>query len=365
VNDLRRNASWSRRHPLAIGAGALVLGLAFWIAWRSRADPAPDAGPAVVTAATALARVASFPVTLSVLGTVDARPGSEAQLAAPATTRVSRVYVGTGEVVRAGQPLVALDASVWAQQAAGAEATLAAAQQAHERASRLAEEGVGPRKDVEAAAADLARARAALQEAHRTQSLSVLRSPISGVVTAMNAVLSQTVDANAPLVEVVDPSGLEVLFHLSPDDAARVRPGAPVEFSVGSDSAAVPVGRGVVRGVSAAIDTTSGSVPVRASVTAPARTLRIGETVTGRIVVAEHPNAVVIPATALVPADTGVQVFVVDSAGIAHARPVTIGAGTEQAVEVLRGLRGGERVVTEGAYGVAEGARVRSGTETP
>jgi RND family efflux transporter MFP subunit len=312
----------------------------------------------VVAAETAVVQVKSFPVTLSALGTVDARPGSEAQIAAPAATRVTRIYVGTGDAVRAGEPLVALDESVWAAQSAQAEAAFLAAQQAYERAARLAEEGVGPRKDVETAAADLAGARAAREEARRRQALGVLRSPISGIVTAMNAVLAQPVDVNAPLVEVVDPSGLEVLFHVSPAEAARIAPGAAVRLTSGSDSLAVFVGSGVVRGVNAAVDSTTGSVDVRTAVTAPARTLKVGETVSGRITLAEHPNAVVIPAAAVVPAEEGVEVFVVDAKEVAHARPVTVGSRTEEEVEVLSGLKGGERVVASGAFGVSDGATI-------
>jgi multidrug efflux system membrane fusion protein len=105
-------------------------------------------------------------------------------------------------------------------------------------------------------------------------------------------------------------------------------------------------------------------VEVRAAVTAPARALRVGESVTGRITLAEHPNAVVVPAAAVVPADEGVQIFVVDARNVAHARPVTVGARTEEEVEVLSGLKGGERVVTSGAFGVADGATIaRAGSE--
>ena len=358
-----RAKGWMGRHrgPLVVGACAIALIL--WLARRDRGRGEEEV-PAVVAAETAVAQVKSFPVTLSALGTVDARPGSEAQIAAPAATRVTRVYVGTGDAVRAGQPLVALDESVWAAQSSQAEAAFLAARQAYQRAARLAEEGVGPRKDVETAAADLAGARAALQEARRTQSLGVLRSPISGVVTAVRAVLAQPVDANAPLVEVVDPSGLEVLFHVSPAEAARIPPGAAVRLTSGSDSLATFVGSGVVKGVSAAVDSTTGSVDVRAAITAPARALRVGESVAGRITLAEHPAAVVVPAAAVVPADEGAEVFVVDAKRVAHARPVTVGSRTEGEVEVLSGLRGGEVVVASGAFGVSDGATVaRAGAE--
>jgi multidrug efflux system membrane fusion protein len=84
----------------------------------------------------------------------------------------------------------------------------------------------------------------------------------------------------------------------------------------------------------------------------------VGESVTGRITLAEHPNAVVIPAAAVVPADEGVQVFVVDAKNVAHARPVTVGSRAEEEVEVLSGLKGGERVVASGAFGVSDGATI-------
>jgi hypothetical protein len=78
----------------------------------------------------------------------------------------------------------------------------------------------------------------------------------------------------------------------------------------------------------------------------------------GTIVTAEHPGAVTIPVAALVPVGDGFQVFVVDTAGIAHARPVGVGARADSLVEILEGLAAGETVVTVGAYGIGDGARI-------
>ena len=73
---------------------------------------------------------------------------------------------------------------------------------------------------------------------------------------------------------------------------------------------------------------------------------------------AVHPRAVTVPVAALVPAGEGFQVFVVDSAGIAHARPVTVGARNESLAEIVAGVAAGETVVTAGAYGVEDGAKI-------
>ena len=51
-------------------------------------------------------------------------------------------------------------------------------------------------------------------------------------------------------------------------------------------------------------------------------------------------------------------VALLSAAGVAHARPVAVGARTAQAVEITRGLTAGERVVTYGAYGVEDSAKV-------
>jgi RND family efflux transporter MFP subunit len=325
-------------------------------------DEGDAATPAAVSAKTAVAAEGVFQETVNATGEVAARPGSVAELGAPGPTRVARVMVALGQRVRAGQPLVTFDQTTFAAEAQTAQAALANAQHAYERARRLSDAGILPRKEVEQAAADLAAARGSAQVARHTQSLATLRSPIAGVVTRMDAVLSASVDAGTPLVEVADPSALDVQFTLSPADAARIHVGAPVALVEGQTSGGVPLGGGAVADIGAAVDSVSHAVPVRVRVTAPARPLRIGETVMGRIASATRPDAVTVPVEALVPDGEGFSVFVVDSAGIAHARPVTVGGRTDKVAEIREGVSAGERVVTEGAYGVQDSARVQAPT---
>jgi len=151
---------------------------------------------------------------------------------------------------------------------------------------------------------------------------------------------------------------LDVVFNVAPAEAAGIRVGDSVSISAGEGEGGEPLGQGVLSGVGAVVDSTSRAVLVRARLARPKRPLRIGESAFGRIVTAVHPRAVTIPVEALVPAGDGYQVFVVDSAGIAHARPVTPGARGEALVEIVRGLAAGETVVTTGAYGVDDSAKI-------
>src|SRR5207253_9206199 len=132
----------------------------------------------------------------------------------------------------------------------------------------------------------------------------------------------------------------------------------PVDFFAGQDTRGMALGTGNVTGINPDVDSVARSVAVRATIAHPARALRTGESVYGRITVAVHKAAITIPIEALVPEGEGFKVFVVDKNNVAHARDVTVGAKTQTKAEILTGLTAGERVVTYGAYGVEDSARI-------
>jgi len=194
--------------------------------------------------------------------------------------------------------------------------------------------------------------------AQRAQAQATLHAPVSGVVTRMSAVMGSPADATAPLVEIADLSALDIMLSLTPADAARVHPGQRVAFWAGETAHGDSVGTGSVADVGAALDSATRAVEVRVRVGRTGRPLKIGEAVFGRIAAGVVPRAVTVPMAALVPQGEAFRVFVVDSAGIAHARDVTVGARTETLAEITSGLAGGETVVTYGAYGVSDSARI-------
>ncbi|HEX9280021.1 MAG TPA: efflux RND transporter periplasmic adaptor subunit [Gemmatimonadales bacterium] len=311
-----------------------------------------------VTAATAVATEQPFAHVLTAIGIVSPRPGRFAVLSAPGPTRVARIFVTPGQRVAAGDSLVEFERAPFDAAARSAAASLVSAERGYARAVRLVQAGILAQKDSEQAAADLAQAQAAAITARRAQELATLRAPLAGVVTRMTAVLGAAVDQSQPLVEVADPAALDIVLDVSPAEAAAIHAGDDVTVVTGEGGGAEALGQGVVTDVAAAVDSVSRAVTVRARLVRPARPLRIGEAVSGKIATAVHPRAVTVPVAALVPAGDGFQVFVVDSAGVAHARPVTVGGRSEALAEILTGLKAGETVVTTGAYGVEDGAKI-------
>ena len=179
----------------------------------------------------------------------------------------------------------------------------------------------------------------------------------------MTATIGASVDPSQPLIEISDPTTLDVLVNATPADAARVRPGSKANVSAASSTANQALGIGTVLDVGGTIDSTSRTVAIRVHVPTTRRPLKIGETVLASIAVRTRPNAIVVPKDALVPEGEEFKVFVVDGNGIAHEREVKIGARSEQGVEIIEGLSAGERIVTYGAYGVSDSARVQTLTK--
>jgi RND family efflux transporter MFP subunit len=313
---------------------------------------------ALVQVKTAVATIQPFAEVVGSIGTVSARSGHIASLSAPAPARIATVYVSQGQSVKAGAPLVAFEQAPFVAAAQSAEAALTAAERNYERARRLVDAGISPSKDADQAATELAQARAAAAVTRRSAQLATLRSPISGVVTKLDAPLGGSVDVSQPIVEVADLTALDIIFNVSPTDAARIAPGASVTLSAGESAKGEPLGVGHVIDVGGAVDSATRTVAVRAQAPPTARPLRIGETIFGQIATAVQPRAIVVPVAALVPEGDGFNVFVVTSGNIARARKVTVGRRTATSAEITSGLAAGETVVTEGAYGLEDSVKV-------
>ena len=337
----------------------VILGCATLLASCSSASSG-EAAPAVATVAATVATVATerFAGVIDAIGVVTVRPGHLASLGAPGSARVSAVRVSVGDRVRAGAVLVELEPAPFNAAVQGANAALLAATTARERAQRLVDAGIAPRKDLDLATSELAQATSLAATARRMRTLATLRSPIEGVVIRLTATLGSNVDGTAALVEVADPRFIDIVLNVSAAEAAQLTIGAPVTLTSGAAEGADTLGTGVVKTIAGAIDSVSRTVAVRVGAPKTVRALRIGESVNGRITLEQRVDAVLVPSAAVVPDGDEYRVYVVDSAGVAHARTVEVGARRDGRIEITSGLKAAERIVTDGAYQVDDGVRI-------
>lgn len=337
----------------------LLCALALAAGCGQEAEP-PPAEP-FVTAETATVTLGDFTPTIRATATVTPRAGAVARLAAPAPSRVTAIQVGLGDRVAAGQALVTLDGPLFSADSASTAAQVSAAEAAWERAVRLQREGILPVREVEQRAAELAQARAAAAASRRNAELAVLRAPIAGVVTRLDAALGAAVDPSMPLVEVVDPSAVELSLAILPEEASGLRVGMRGHVVVGGGESVAFV----VTAIGGVVDPASRTVAIRARPSTP-RGLRVGQSVAAVIELPPVPASVMIPAAALVPeGDSATVVFTVDAERVVHRTPVTIGARADSLVTIRTGLDVGETVVTAGAYSMVDGATLDQAARHP
>ena len=111
-----------------------------------------------------------------------------------------------------------------------------------------------------------------------------------------------------------------------------------------------------------AVDTTTGTVQLKASFPNPNRRLWVGEFVATRLELFVEQNALVVPASAVVTGQQGQYVYVVTDSLTAQQRPVVVERTAGSIMVIASGLREGERVVTDGQSRLTPNAKVAINT---
>jgi HlyD family secretion protein len=187
------------------------------------------------------------------------------------------------------------------------------------------------------------RARIMLASAVQTQRALTVRAPAAGIVTAIMSVRGAPVDTTTPIATVSDLEELAVVVNLSEFDVADVRIGHKAEVSIDALGGETFTGR--VRYVNASGVESNGIVTFPVQVELPgAEGIKPGMNVSVRIVVKQKRNVLQVPLESVNQEGDEPIVTVLDSAGEPAPRVVETGLENSKNVEIVKGLREGERV---------------------
>jgi len=222
------------------------------------------------------------------------------------------------------------------------------------------------RSRAESAAHDVEVARAALLAANQSQSSAAgavkVQAPTGGRVLSVVEESERVVVAGAPLVELSNPSKLEIVIELLSTDAVRVKPGALVLIEEWGGTEALEAHVRLVEPSAftkvSALGIEEQRVNVVADLTAPSTALGDGYRVEGRIVIWQADNVLQVPVSALFRRGQSWSLFVVEN-GEAHLREVEIGQRTPFEAEIKSGLEEGAEVITHPSNQIQEGLRVQ------
>ncbi|RDV04912.1 efflux RND transporter periplasmic adaptor subunit [Undibacter mobilis] len=328
-----------KRRIFVIAAVALiVIGALVW--WRYSQWPR--------VAAVAAARGTAVEI---VYATGGVEPVRWAKVASVIRDRIVEICDCEGDRVAKGDVLARLDDREVQAQMKELRAREAFLKSELERVSQLITRGSATTQAYERAGMDLQQVQGLIAvQTERINDYTIV-SPIDGIVLRRDGEIGEIAEAGQILFRVGVPTPLQVVAEVNEEDIPRVAFGQVVLFRTD----AFPDRRleGKISEITPMGDVTAKTFRIKAAL--PSDTpLKPGMSVEANVVTREKPNALLVPTDAVQDS----AVFVVDGVH-ARKRAVTVGIRGTRAVEVIDGLKEGERVVSPAPAGIKDGARLR------
>lgn len=292
-------------------------------------------------------------------GSIEAMPEKLVKITPPLAGRITRLQRTLGDSVKAGDPLFTLDSAELSAAYADdskAKSALLQARQELERQKTLFEAEIAARKEYEAAQAAFAQAGSDAQAsadklaqygagARGSRRDYVLRSPIAGTVIAMEGAQGgYWNDINAPVMTVADLSTVWLSANVAERDLAQVAVGQKTSITV--DAWPGKTFEGMVAYVGAVLDPETRTVKVRVAIDNRTGSFKPGMFAHAGFAGASR-RALLVPAAAVLQSGPSTRVMVERSPLVFSPRTVEVGASHGGQVEIVSGLRAGERIVVK------------------
>lgn len=333
--------------------------------------PLPRIPPVAVTVAPAVQT--TVPLQRRTIGIVE--PYSTVQVKAQIEGTLLRVHFKEGQDVKTNDVLFTIDPRLYVAALEQAEANLAAdrikAENAKKEASRntklrtrgIVSEEEGDKSLTEAAALEAAgRADlAAVETAKVKLDYCTIRSPINGRTGSIKVHAGNVVKSNDVLVTIVQLSPTYVDFAVPEQTLPDIKKymaarKLKVEASASDDLSNPSVGE--LTFVENMVDTTLGTIMLKGTFPNQDRTLWPGLFVNVVLTLADQPNVIVVPAQAIQTGQQDRYVFVVTPESKVEERTVVVERTFDNQAILSKGLKPGERVVTDGLLRLVGGATV-------
>ena len=345
----------SRRWMWA-GGGVLVMGLTGLFYLQPWATPAPVVMVETV-ALGPVTRVLAVNGRIAGVRSVDVRPLVSGTLV--------EVLVAEGDIVTRNQALMQLDTAtqqaVVRQAVAGLDAAFVAQDDAVATLARTRTLGANVARVVletavraeQAAAQEVARMTALLDQAQIQLEKFTIRAPIAGTVLVLNVDPGQSVDPATVLLSIADLGTLVVETDVDESYATQIRTGQPAALQLSGEA---EVRAGHVSFVSQRVDEDTGGLVVRLTPDAPL-TAPIGLTVTANITVDDRASAITVPRAAII-SDAEADAVLVAVDGTAQRRAVEVIDWPAARLIVTDGLAPGDEVIAD-ATGLTDGQAIQ------
>lgn len=333
----------------------------------------------VQTVSTITVKPQTWQPAIQAVGTVSARQGVDVAVETGGT--VTQINFKANQHVNKGDLLVQLNDEVERADLASAQSALKLAEENLKRARELTARGVSATSNLDSAQSSETQAQSNVEKLKAVLDQKQLKAPFSGTIGIPKIDLGQYIATGTAVATLQDLTKMRVDFTVPEQEFANLRLGQAVKVGLTERDLRY---EGQIIGINPRIDPSSRLVSVRAEVDNPDKGLQPGQFVRVNVELPVENNVIALPQTAVTTSLYGDYVFTVrhapqdkakedassgsDKAGqakkedddlVVHQVFVELGRDDGQQVEIKKGVKAGDVVVTSGQNRLSNGMPAR------
>jgi len=322
---------------------------------KPAAAPGGAPGALAVQVVVVEAKVQPVNETLSLVGSVAANEMVE--IKSETDGAVEEILFTEGQPVKKGDLLIRLDESKFIAAVNEAEANFKLTETTYERNKQLHAEKLVSQQEYDQSAAQYQASKASLDLKKRLMKDARIYAPFKGMMSSRQVSAGQVIARNTTLTWLIDLDPVKVELNVPERFVSQLQLGQKIEIIV----AAYP-GRtfgGEVFFIAPFVESATRTALVKARIANPKAELKPGMFANLNLTLKLKEEAIVIPESSVMASGDRTIIYVLDKDDAAQIRPVKIGLRQAGVVEIVTGLKAGERVVAEGIQKIRPGAKVK------
>jgi membrane fusion protein, multidrug efflux system len=366
-----------RMSRTTIVASAGIVIIAGFLIWRfAPIHPAKNSSQSEIPVTAGTAETKNVPVYVEGLGTVQAF--NRVVVKTRVDGQITKVFFREGQEIKVGDPLFQIDSRQFEaalQQAQATkekdEAQLQSAQLDLNRYAELVPQGFQSRQSYDQQHGSVAQLQASIRAdqaqidaAQLNVEYSTIRSPIDGRTGQRMVDIGNFVQTgqSSGLVTITQVKPIFVSFNVPAEHLDDIRKNQSLHplkvIAYGMDDK-TPLTDGELTLIDNQVDSTTGTIHLKAEFANVNEPLWPGQFVNARIVLSTREDAVTVPAQTVMQGPNGPYVYVINQNNTAKRSSISVAATQEGIAVIDKGLKAGDRVVVDGQYRLTDGSKVK------
>lgn len=314
--------------------------------------------PMTETISTFDAAEQAWPESYSAVGTVEASEGI--QVTAEVAGKVKEIRFKSGDQVKKGSVLLIQESGNEQGQLSAAEARLRLAKSNYERLVQLRKNNTVSQSELDTAVQQMGSEQGEVDNLKTTLEKKIVRAPFDGRLGIRKVDLGEDLQVGKEIISLQATNSVRVNFPVPQFWLVKMSRGLPITVKLGDGSETVIEGQ--VTAVGADINPVTRNAIVQSYLNNEKNLLIPGMAVNVTVTLADPKPVLAVPSTAIIYAPFGDTVFVIETNDknqlVARQQFIRLGRARGDFVEILDGIKSGEKIASAGAFRLNNGQAV-------